>query len=356
MDNISDASMIDLRVLHLETWQLHTLSAQAPTEVLASARHQRDVQFLLQIAFGGLPNQKNRTYAAMLPLISVQGKVTSETAFSAWQAFAVKGMSVHSIHLSDRMVAAWFEDHHARYCFLGNILPQNLYRSASIQAREVFEQMEKILEMADMAITDLVRTWLYLSNLLDWYDAFNEVRTRFFEERGVFGRLMPASTGIGAGNATGAALVAGALAIRPRKGSPCISAVPSPMQCSATQYRSAFSRAVEIAWHDARLLLISGTASITPDGRSAHMGDPQGQIALTMEVVEAILASRDMGWEQVTRTIIYLKNMAYAPLFTEYCRQQHIPPLPAVLVETDICRPELLFEIEVDAVDAVSVL
>lgn len=86
------------------------------------------------------------------------------------------------------------------------------------------------------------------------------------------------------------------------------------------------------------------------------MGDPQGQIALTMEVVEAILASRDMGWEQVTRTIIYLKNMAYAPLFTEYCRQQHIPPLPAVLVETDICRPELLFEIEVDAVDAVSVL
>jgi enamine deaminase RidA (YjgF/YER057c/UK114 family) len=349
-NNLFDAPMVNLRALRHNGWQLHTLTAPVGSYDIFRVMKQFDAQCLLQFAFGRLPNQKTRSHAVMQPVIRVQGKALPDMPCSGRQAFAITGVSAQSIRLEDRIVGAWFEDDNARYCFLGNISPQDLHQSPKAQAREVFEQIEKVLEMADMAVTDLVRTWLYLSRLLEWYDGFNDVRTRFFEERGVFGHLTPASTGIGADNEAGAALVAGALAIQSKQGGPRIFAVPSPMQCPAMQYRSAFSRAVEIDWHDARLLLISGTASITPDGRSAYVGDPQGQIELTMDVVAGILASRGMDWEQVTRMTVYVKSLAYAPLFTDYCRRKDIPPLPAVLAETDICRSELLFEIEADAV------
>jgi enamine deaminase RidA (YjgF/YER057c/UK114 family) len=354
MDKIVDSSMFDQRILRNNGWLLHTLPSPIGSDMILRGLKQWDAQYLLQFVFGGLPNVRNQSNGMMQPSIRVQGKMLSDMSCSGQQAFAMSGLSAHSIQLEDRIVGNWFEDDNARYCFLGNILPKYLHQSPELQAREVFELIEKSLEMADMAVTDLVRTWLYLSRLLEWYDGFNDVRSQFFKEHGVFGRLVPASTCIGADNEAGAALVAGALAIQLKQDSPRIFPVSSPMQCSAMQYKSSFSRAVEIDWADSRMLLISGTASITPDGRSAYVGDTQGQIELTMEVLAAILASRGMEWEQVTRMIVYVKSMKYAPLFTDYCRRKHIPPLPVILAEADICRSELLIEIEADVVSVLN--
>ena len=52
----------------------------------------------------------------------------------------------------------------------------------------------------------------YLNDLLEWYDEFNDVRTQFFTERGTFDKMVPASTGIGAGSAAGEAMVSALLA------------------------------------------------------------------------------------------------------------------------------------------------
>ena len=71
---------------------------------------------------------------------------------------------------------------------------------------------------------------------------------------------------------------------------------------------------------DHRRLYVSGTASIEPSGKTAHIGDPAKQISLTMEVVAAILESRRMTWADVSRAIAYFKDIKDAPLFDEYCR------------------------------------
>ncbi|MHC4708700.1 MAG: RidA family protein, partial [Planctomycetota bacterium] len=218
------------------------------------------------------------------------------------------------------------------------------------QARETFEKMEQALGHAQMDFSHVVRTWLYINRILAWYDDFNSVRNGFFAERRVLERTMPASTGIGAGNCAGAAVVAEAFAIKPKRDTVRIQEVTSPLQCPAPDYKSSFSRAVEVAFSDHRRLYVSGTASIQRDGTTAHIGDTAKQIALTMEVVEAILDSRRMSFSDVSRAIAYFKDIDDAPLFDTYCQKEGLSLLPIAVAHGDICRDELLFEIELDAV------
>ena len=74
------------------------------------------------------------------------------------------------------------------------------------------------------------------------------------------------------------------------------------------------------------------------------------QITLTMEVVEAILKSRQMDWADVSRAVGYFKDIENAPLFGQYCEKKGLPPLPTAIAHADICRDDLLYVIEVDAV------
>jgi enamine deaminase RidA (YjgF/YER057c/UK114 family) len=100
---------------------------------------------------------------------------------------------------------------------------------------------------------------------------------------------------------------------------------------------------------DCRRLLVSGTASIAPGGQTAHVGDPRRQIELTMEVVEAILRAREMTLADTTRATVYFKSAADLPLFAAWCARHSCDTLPAVHACCDICRDDLLFEIELDA-------
>ena len=210
--------------------------------------------------------------------------------------------------------------------------------------------MEQVLLSAGMDFRNVVRTWLFLDGLLDWYDEFNAVRTQFFRERGVFDNIVPASTGIGAVNPSGSALLAGALAVRPKHAGATITAVPSPLQCPALDYRSSFSRAVELGFPDYRHLMVSGTASIAPNGKTVHEGDIRAQIDLTMRVVAAILKSRGMGWNSTVRAIAYFEQMDNLSLLGEYCLANGIIDLPVINAHATVCRHDLLFEIEVDAI------
>jgi enamine deaminase RidA (YjgF/YER057c/UK114 family) len=199
-----------------------------------------------------------------------------------------------------------------------------------------------------MELTDVARTWLFLDNILSWYGPFNKERREIFEAFHVFDHCVPASTGIGAANPHRAALLAGAWAVQPADASVALHPVESPLQCSARDYGSCFSRAVEISAPDLRRLLISGTASIAPDGATEFAGDIRRQIARTMEVVEAILASRGMGWQNASRATVYLKDAADAWAFSDCLEEQELV-LPVLVTEATVCRDDLLFEIEVDA-------
>lgn len=268
----------------------------------------------------------------------------------AVQATAISGASLLPLRQQGRNIGVVYEDDDARYCRLSGVIPLDLTASREGQTRAVLEMLDWMLATNGFGFTDTVRTWFYLDRLLEWYKEFNEVRTAFFEERGVFNTRVPASTGIGATNPWGAALMCDLLAIQPKTPDVCIEAVASPLQDSAIKYASSFSRAVEVRMPSHRSLLISGTASIDNEGATQFEGNASRQIERTLQVVTALLRSRGMAWGDVIRGIAYFVDMADRPVFDAICRSSGIPAFSLAKVHADICRHDLLFEIEVDAV------
>ena len=128
--------------------------------------------------------------------------------------------------------------------------------------------------------------------------------------------------------------------------------VDSPEQCPAPAYGSAFSRAVVISSNGFRQLLISGTASIAPGGKTCHVGNVESQIDRTMEVVEGILTSQRMSLADASRAIAYFKTAKDVAVFSKWLKRRGVKNLPLLNVCCDICRPDLLFELELDALQA----
>ncbi len=326
-------------------------------EILASFLREHDARIVMQHVFGscelhtdGIGALERCCGRIAWPVTWIEADGPSGKFLTGTQVYAISGADVEPIQLDGRIVGGMFEDEDARYCLLGDIRPTDTGLTRTLQARQAFEKMESALDLAQMDFSNVIRTWIYIDDLLSWYDKLNDVRTQFFTERGVFQGLVPASTGIGVGNHAGAALVTDVFAMKPRSNNVRIEAVGSPLQCPATNYKSSFSRAVEIALPDHRRLYVSGTASIEPGGKTAHVGDVEKQIALTMKVVQAILESRKMSWADVSRAIAYFKDIEETPMFEKYCRDNQLPFLPIAIAHSDICRDDLLFEIEVDAV------
>lgn len=315
---------------------------------LAKALEEARATIVSQRVFGGSAIESSAGVPAW-PVTCLCGNGVALPTAASSQITAVSGAEVRPLELDGQTIGSLFEDDYAEYCILGNLLPQDVSASNSQQTRAVLERIEKAIGLAGMDLSHIVRTWFFLDRILDWYNEFNAVRTLFFTERGMFARFLPASTGVGTSNSAGAALVVDVLAMKPKDDRTSVREVRSPLQCPATQYRSSFSRAVEVCAGGSRRLYISGTASISPDGETAHRGDVVRQMALAMKVAEGILNRCEMDWSHVVRGTAYFRNLADRPVFDRYLLERGLPPLPIVAAAADICRDDLLFEIELDA-------
>jgi enamine deaminase RidA (YjgF/YER057c/UK114 family) len=259
----------------------------------------------------------------------------------------VSGAPVHYAECAGGAGAAWFADGAARYCHVGGVVPDGVSLPRQRQATAVFEALPDALQACGVGFGDVARTWFYLDEILAWYDEFNDVRDDFFARHRVHDGLVPASTGIGMANAAGTAVAAEAVAIRPLEDDVEVRPVASPGQNSPAEYGSSFSRAVEAALPDHRRLYVSGTASIDREGRTVREGDFEGQLEKTLSVVEKILEARRMDWDDVTRAVAYARrpgDMAAAR------QEMDRYPMPVVTVPAVVCRDNLLFELEVDAI------
>ena len=259
------------------------------------------------------------------------------------------------------MMIRRFEDDDARFVWAWGITPPDLTRPRGEQATAIFGELERLLAAEGLTFANVVRTWFYNDDINDWYAEFNAARTRFFERHPVFETFLPASTGIGHPNPFGAALIAGFFAMAPkanvsdpsRVGTPAAYAeiVKSPLQTDAMTYRSSFSRAAETHSASGRRLFVSGTASILPDSSEvAYLDDPAKQIDCAMRAALAIVESRGMTAKDVTRAIVYLKKPEYHALWQDWLRSKGLPPDYATELVAEVCRPEWLFEVELDAV------
>lgn len=284
------------------------------------------------------------------PVTWVEGVACDEGPVAGIHVFAFNGGNVGRLTMEGRVVGSVFEDEGSRYCLLGGLWPNEFTPSRTDQTKCALEQMQTVLAQGGFNLGNVVRTWFFLDDLLSWYDSFNEVRTSVYSQTKFNAGFLPASTGIGGRNPAGAALTVGARAMQTLDGATSVKEIISPLQCPAPEYGSSFSRAIEINSTGSRQLFISGTASIAPDGRTMHAGNAGAQIGLSMRVVEAILDSRRMSFADVTRATAYFKSPADAPAFVEWCDRHELRKLPVISTGCDICRRELLFEVEVDAV------
>ncbi len=347
---------VDVATLALPTYAQHSFTACTPADMrgmIRSAAEACEATLVSQFVFGGsqhyaaYPVEANREDPTPVWL---QGDACHDGDMYSMQAVALSGLRLETILHGGRTVGVTYEDDYARYCRLSGIMPTDAHASRPDQAQSTFQEIRDVLEENGFAFTDTIRTWIYLDRLLEWYTEFNRTRTAFFEASGIFHAIVPASTGIGASNPFGTAILMDVLAVQPKNGRVTIQAVPSPLQNPALDYKSSFSRAVELDFPDYRSLLISGTASIDINGRSVHQGDAEMQIRLTMEVVSALLESRSMSWCDLFRGIAYFKDMAYLPVYRRVADALGIPRFPLAISHADVCRNDLLFEIEVDAI------
>ena len=293
----------------------------------------------------------NPTSGINWPITWLEGDCCNDNCFTGTQLCAISGIDLTPIYLENKIVGKYYETNDAKYCYLGNIHSNNSNQSNAEQAKDAYIMIKDILTRFDMKFTDITRMWNYLSDLLTWYGDFNKMRTKFFTNEGLFKtNFTPSATGIGVANIAGMSYVGNLLAIKPKNSNITIKEVESPLQCSAQDYRSSFSRLAKVEGNGLRQLYISGTASIEPMGKTVNLNDVKGQIELTMQVVSAMLTSQEMDWSNVSDSIAYFTKLEDIDIFYNFLKTNGYPNFPVTISHANICRDNLLFEIEVDAI------
>lgn len=115
---------------------------------------------------------------------------------------------------------------------------------------------------------------------------------------------------------------------------------------------SSFSRGLRLDLNGIAILLISGTASIGPNGETLHVGDFRAQTQRTFQNITGLLAAEGATWKDIVRTTCYLRDIdrdyaAFNEERTAFFKEQALDPLPASTgIQAKLCRPDLLVEIE----------
>ena len=117
-------------------------------------------------------------------------------------------------------------------------------------------------------------------------------------------------------------------------------------QEDAFLYGSAFSRGAYMEQTDVASIQLSGTASIDEQGRSQHVDDTRKQIILTLENVQALIAQKGMTLQHICDANIFIKQAEDAEIYREVADQFGLNDLPGIIINTDVCRDDLLFEID----------
>ncbi len=233
-------------------------------------------------------------------------------------------------------------------------------RRTPLQAasEEAYLRLFRLLEAQELP--HLWRVWNYLAEIngeshgLERYRQFNIGRQDAFLEynRGATGNV-PAACALGlAGGPLSIAFMAGA--------TPAV-AVENPRQISAYHYPAeygprspTFSRAALVYPPDREILFVSGTASIVGH-RTVHPGDIAAQCRESLANVEAVIGEAGRLGRTGPYTLgelayrVYLRDAASQPLVAATLAPRLGAAADIVYVAADICRRDLLIEIEATA-------
>jgi hypothetical protein len=229
-------------------------------------------------------------------------------------------------------------------------LPSDEARQTGSSLATMFERCVERLNEQGMGLRDVGRTWLYLRDLLNDYDELNKVRNDFFTRHGIgsVGNFVcpPASTGIQGFHPDGRASFMETLALKTSSEERPFRTIQPEIQCEAWDYGSVFSRGMLIDLADSSLTTLSGTASIGTSGKTLHVGNPQKQLVQAVRSIENLLSGCNKPRRPKGLWTLYFKDEETWSAWREATRLGHIEPIQGPAVYADVCRDDLLFELE----------
>jgi chorismate lyase/3-hydroxybenzoate synthase len=225
-----------------------------------------------------------------------------------------------------------------------------LLRATEIAYQEIFD----VLEETDHR--HLIRIWNYLPDINaqtggdERYRHFNSARQTAFRKSGraTMGTV-PAACALGSPSGSPISIYFLA-ARRPPK------MIENPRQTSAYHYPPKFGKHSPIfsracVWGESARLFVSGTASIVGH-ETIHRGDVVAQTRETLVNIGALLeeANRIVGADRYSldglKLKVYVRNPADLPAIEATLAQLLRPAAGIVYLQADVCREDLLVEIE----------
>lgn len=238
------------------------------------------------------------------------------------------------------------------FIILQNIQAKDPKVSRAVQARHMIEQAEALLRQESASYGVVVRTWFYLSHILEWYGEFNKARNGRYTEmglmphRGIGRLLLPASTGIGGETSQGSAGVLDLLAlVEPEGAKTLVRQLTNVGQEDAFRYGSAFSRGALICGPELSMIEVSGTAAIDEHGETVHSGNPRAQIECTLDKIASLLEPEGARLEDIASATVFVKHAEDISIYHDVADERGLA-IPAVSVVADVCRDDLLFEMD----------
>lgn len=227
--------------------------------------------------------------------------------------------------------------------------------ASSTQAQRVEAVYLRLLDfIARQGYPNIVRMWNYLPGInvgegdMERYRLFCSGRQQAFERVRYDAVMYPSSCALG--HSGGRSVVYLLAAKNP------VNAVENPNQVSAYRYpreygpaSPSFARATLVEWAQGRQMYISGTASILGH-RSRCVGDLAGQLRITFDNIDTLLelgagAAGANGRRALSMLKVYVRHPADL-VQVQRAVQVHYPGVPAVYLHADICRAELLVEVD----------
>ncbi|MDX8340666.1 hypothetical protein SLH46_15830 [Draconibacterium sp. IB214405] len=241
----------------------------------------------------------------------------------------------------------------------------NQNSNCKLNAEKAFDDLVETFEEAQFPLYSIVRQWNYLEDILGFdgdeqrYQVFNNVRSdaygKVFEQNGY-----PAATGIGM---THGGILIEFVAVKSKE--VLTQPVDNPDQISAHQYTEKvlvgeecvlkttpkFERARYFRYRNKKMIFISGTASIIGE-KTVGVEDAAKQTEVTIQNMQRLYADKVLAGlpDEVTNpefghARVYVKNRKDYGKIREEVKKVY-GDLPVVYILADICRNDLLVEIE----------
>lgn len=245
------------------------------------------------------------------------------------------------------------------------------------ESKDAFIILKNALDRTGQRFDGIVRQWNYVENITairnnsnsthQNYQQFNEARSEFYAQYRTV-PYFPAATGIGTdfgGVTLECATVTGNERLK-------ILPVNNPKQYNSYHYRQTvlkgdpiknkpenqppqFERALLLTNGQSSRLFISGTASIIGQ-ETVGENDPAQQTMLTIQNIEMLSSGENLKTQHPELQVIpdtfcyirvYIKRENDFPVIRKICRE-HFGNIPMSFVKADICRNNLLVEIEAE--------